>query len=218
MNEFEKESATMDMKEEMMSDAVDDVMDDEAEGEGEEEEGDKVLREVLDEIGVSMGQMVSQRHLVSARIAALTLIFSSARHLIMPCPRHPHYPTDKLSQKASARTLDHQVVQPASQRQVHQRAVVVVAPDYRMKMRCRRGWTSCAGTERSWGSWYSLSTVVYVVTEMEDFDSIHRQHEYPMVQNAISSLLSFPEMYMISSSSFLSYFFLGVIQKRSVSF
>lgn len=48
----------MDMKEEMMSDAVDDVMDDEAEGEGEEEEGDKVLREVLDEIGVSMGQMV----------------------------------------------------------------------------------------------------------------------------------------------------------------
>lgn len=60
MNEFEKESATMDMKEEMMSDAVDDVMDDEAEGEGEEEEGDKVLREVLDEIGVSMGQMVSR--------------------------------------------------------------------------------------------------------------------------------------------------------------
>ena len=49
----------MDMKEEMMSDAVDDVMDDEAEGEGEEEEGDKVLREVLDEIGISMGQMVS---------------------------------------------------------------------------------------------------------------------------------------------------------------
>ena len=37
MNEFEKESATMDMKDEMMSDAVDDVMD---EGlEDEEEEG-----------------------------------------------------------------------------------------------------------------------------------------------------------------------------------
>ncbi|KAJ9106911.1 hypothetical protein QFC20_003920 [Naganishia adeliensis] len=68
MNEFEKESATMDMKEEMMSDAVDDVMDDEAEGEGEEEEGDKVLREVLDEIGVSMGQMLGETpdHALSA--------------------------------------------------------------------------------------------------------------------------------------------------------
>ncbi|KAJ9125831.1 hypothetical protein QFC24_002615 [Naganishia onofrii] len=68
MNEFEKESATMDMKEEMMSDAVDDVMDDEAEGEGEEEEGDKVLREVLDEIGISMGQMLGETpdHALSA--------------------------------------------------------------------------------------------------------------------------------------------------------
>ena len=36
MNEFEKESATMDMKEEMMSEAVDDVMDDEVEDEEEE--------------------------------------------------------------------------------------------------------------------------------------------------------------------------------------
>lgn len=60
MNEFEKESSTMDMKEEMMSDAVDDVMDDEAEGEGEEAEGDKVLKEVLDEIGIDMSQMVSR--------------------------------------------------------------------------------------------------------------------------------------------------------------
>ena len=56
MNEFEKESATMDMKEEMMSDAVDDVMDDEAED--EEEEGDKILKEVLDEIGVDLSQKV----------------------------------------------------------------------------------------------------------------------------------------------------------------
>ena len=48
----------MDMKEEMMSDAVDDVMD----GEGEEEEeveGDRILKEVLDEIGISVGQQVS---------------------------------------------------------------------------------------------------------------------------------------------------------------
>ncbi|KIK69387.1 hypothetical protein GYMLUDRAFT_646556 [Collybiopsis luxurians FD-317 M1] len=56
MTEFEKESSMMDMKEEMMSDAVDGVMDDE---EDEEEEGDKVLREVLDEIGVSLSQQLT---------------------------------------------------------------------------------------------------------------------------------------------------------------
>jgi charged multivesicular body protein 2A len=55
MNEFEKESSMMDMKEEMMSDAVDDVMDDE---EDEVEEGDKILKEVLDEIGVNLSQQV----------------------------------------------------------------------------------------------------------------------------------------------------------------
>jgi charged multivesicular body protein 2A len=40
MNDFERESSMMDMKEEMMSDAVDDVMDDEVE---EEEEGDRIV-------------------------------------------------------------------------------------------------------------------------------------------------------------------------------
>ena len=43
MNEFERENATMDMKEEMMSEAVDDVMDDELED--EEEESDKILKQ-----------------------------------------------------------------------------------------------------------------------------------------------------------------------------
>jgi charged multivesicular body protein 2A len=55
MNEFERENSMMDMKEDMMSDAVD-VMD---EDENEEEEGDKILKEVLDEIGVSLSQQVS---------------------------------------------------------------------------------------------------------------------------------------------------------------
>ncbi|KAH9999027.1 Snf7-domain-containing protein [Russula vinacea] len=45
MNEFERESETMDMKEEMMNDAVDDVMDDDLED--EEEEGDKILKQQL---------------------------------------------------------------------------------------------------------------------------------------------------------------------------
>jgi charged multivesicular body protein 2A len=62
MADFEKESATTDMKEEMMSDAVDDVMDDEIEE--EEEEGDKILKEVLDEIGVNLSQQV--RKMISA--------------------------------------------------------------------------------------------------------------------------------------------------------
>jgi len=55
MNEFEKENAMMDMKEEMMSEAVDDAMDPE---EDEEEEGDKILKEVLDEIGVDLSQQL----------------------------------------------------------------------------------------------------------------------------------------------------------------
>ncbi|KAF5324847.1 hypothetical protein D9611_004443 [Ephemerocybe angulata] len=57
MNDFEKESSMMDMKEEMMSDAVDDVMDDDLEE--EEEEGDKILKEVLDEIGVNLSQQLT---------------------------------------------------------------------------------------------------------------------------------------------------------------
>jgi len=58
MNEFERESAAMDMKEEMMADAVDDVMED-AEGD-EEEEGDKILKEVLDEIGIGLQQQLGE--------------------------------------------------------------------------------------------------------------------------------------------------------------
>ncbi|KAF8479041.1 vacuolar sorting protein DID4 [Russula ochroleuca] len=57
MNDFERESATMDMKEEMMNDAVDDVMDDDLED--EEEEGDKILKQVLDEIGVGISQQLA---------------------------------------------------------------------------------------------------------------------------------------------------------------
>ncbi|THH09173.1 hypothetical protein EW146_g8763 [Bondarzewia mesenterica] len=67
MNEFERESATMDMKEEMMSDAVDDVMDEDLED--EEEEGDKFLKEVLDEIGVGLSQQVKDQLIDSGSIA-----------------------------------------------------------------------------------------------------------------------------------------------------
>jgi charged multivesicular body protein 2A len=70
MNEFEKESAMMDMKEQMMSDAVDDVMDEE---EDEEEEGDKILKEVLDKIGVHLAQEVSSPF-VSAPVVSYTVV------------------------------------------------------------------------------------------------------------------------------------------------
>jgi charged multivesicular body protein 2A len=73
MNEFEKESATMDMKEEMMSDAVDDAMEDEDEGEGEEVESDKILKEVLDEIGMNMSDSVSCNDLPSTDISSRAL-------------------------------------------------------------------------------------------------------------------------------------------------
>jgi len=58
MNEFERESSAMDMKEEMMGDAIDDVMEDEEED--EEEEGDKILKEVLDEIGVGLQHQLAE--------------------------------------------------------------------------------------------------------------------------------------------------------------
>ena len=85
MNEFEKESATMDMKEEMMSDAVDDVMDDEAED--EEEEGDKILKEVLDEIGVGLQHQVRVNR-PPATSLLLTLPESSMKLLrdLVSCP------------------------------------------------------------------------------------------------------------------------------------
>ncbi|KAI0317765.1 SNF7 family protein [Amylostereum chailletii] len=70
MNEFERESATMDMKEEMMSDAVDDVMEDDLED--EEEEGDKILKEVLDEIGVDLSQQLTDAPTGIASASPLT--------------------------------------------------------------------------------------------------------------------------------------------------
>jgi len=60
----------MDMKEEMMSDAVDDVMDDEVED--EEVEGDKILKEVLDEIGISLQQQLNDTPTTIATNAPLT--------------------------------------------------------------------------------------------------------------------------------------------------
>ena len=61
MNDFERESSMMDMKEEIMSETIGEVMDEEE----DEEEEDKVLKEVLDELGVSLAQQVRLRRVMS---------------------------------------------------------------------------------------------------------------------------------------------------------
>lgn len=55
MQEFEKQSDIMDMKEEMMNDVIDDVIGDEE----DEEESDQVVAQVLDELGVQLNQKLS---------------------------------------------------------------------------------------------------------------------------------------------------------------
>lgn len=52
--EFEKENDIMDQRQEMMDDAIDDVT-----GIEDEEEGEEVVNQVLDEIGIDLGQAVS---------------------------------------------------------------------------------------------------------------------------------------------------------------
>jgi len=62
LQEFERESSAMDMKDEIMNDTIEDAIgtEDDALGEGigESEESDAILREVLDEIGVDLNQQV----------------------------------------------------------------------------------------------------------------------------------------------------------------
>merc|ERR1719418_18838 len=55
MMEFEKQSEIMDMKEEMMSDVIDDALGDE----DDEEESDAIVSQVLDELGLQMGDQIS---------------------------------------------------------------------------------------------------------------------------------------------------------------
>lgn len=75
--EFERENEVMDERQEMMDDAID-----EATGmEGEEEEGEDIVKEVLDEIGVDLGQSVRFSQLNTAtRMDADYSKTSWARH------------------------------------------------------------------------------------------------------------------------------------------
>jgi len=53
--DFERENDIMDQRQEIFEDATDDMM-----GMDEEEESDEVVNQVLDEIGVDLGQSVSE--------------------------------------------------------------------------------------------------------------------------------------------------------------
>lgn len=55
MQEFEKQSEVMDMKEEMMNDAIDDAMGDDE----DEEESDAIVNEVLDELGLQLSEKLT---------------------------------------------------------------------------------------------------------------------------------------------------------------
>ncbi|XP_018579429.1 charged multivesicular body protein 2a [Anoplophora glabripennis] len=55
LQEFEKQSEIMDMKEEVMNDAIDDAM----EGDDDEEESDAVVNQVLDELGLQLTDTLS---------------------------------------------------------------------------------------------------------------------------------------------------------------
>lgn len=55
LQEFEKQSEIMDMKEEIMNDAIDDAMEDE----GDEEESDAIVSQVLDELGLQLTDQLS---------------------------------------------------------------------------------------------------------------------------------------------------------------
>ena len=65
MQEFEKQSEIMDMKEEMMNDVMDDAMGDE----DDEEETDAIVTQVLDELGLQLGDQLSGVNAPSGSIA-----------------------------------------------------------------------------------------------------------------------------------------------------
>lgn len=68
MQEFEKQSDMMDMKEDMMNEVIDDAMGDE----DEEEESDAIVKQVLDELGVQMSEQLSDLPSTGGTLASAT--------------------------------------------------------------------------------------------------------------------------------------------------
>ncbi|XP_067123524.1 charged multivesicular body protein 2a [Centruroides vittatus] len=68
MQEFEKQSEIMDMKEEMMNDAIDDAMGED----DDEEETDAVVAQVLDELGLQLSDQLTDLPAASATLVNKT--------------------------------------------------------------------------------------------------------------------------------------------------
>jgi len=66
MQEFEKQSEIMDMKEEMMNDVIDDAMGDD----DEEEESDAIVTQVLDELGLQLTDQLTAVPIAGGSVAA----------------------------------------------------------------------------------------------------------------------------------------------------
>lgn len=90
--EFERETAIMDERQEMMDDAIDDAMD-----VGIEEEGDEVVEQVLEEIGVDLNQAVSKLLAVSRKPRCLTLNSSERPRQAFNPRKSPKVGLPKLS-------------------------------------------------------------------------------------------------------------------------
>lgn len=68
MQEFEKQSEIMDMKEDMMNDVIDDAIGDE----DDEEESEAVVTQILDELGVVLNQQLSDLPSTGGSLASTT--------------------------------------------------------------------------------------------------------------------------------------------------
>lgn len=154
MTEFEKESSMMDMKEEMMSDAVDDVMDEE---EDEEEEGDKILKQVLDEIGVDLSQQVRFFYPLDMQLSQSSTL-RSLRMLPLASRPHPnHWQTGNLWHLVTMVGL-------LRAEEVNQEVIMVeVALPSRMKMHYRPDWMLCGEDETKLNEMlFCIGTTVYL--------------------------------------------------------
>ncbi|ESO03639.1 hypothetical protein HELRODRAFT_185616 [Helobdella robusta] len=68
MQEFEKQSEIMDMKEEMMNDVIDDALGED----DDEEESEAIVTQVLDELGLQMADQLSDLSAPSSKVGAVT--------------------------------------------------------------------------------------------------------------------------------------------------
>lgn len=156
LQEFERESSMMDMKEEMMGESIDDAMEDDV-GETEEEEGDRILDEVLAEIGVSVGQQV--RSVLCSFLSPTFKVYGTdaqvydAHHSSEK--RRPRCRRAKSRNRASA-APSRSASRPAQAAAAAGRQLIPVLRAVEEETRrrvglttCRRGWTTCEEIERS---------------------------------------------------------------------